>query len=295
MNYKGFELSNGTHFWRSKKYSKNEKKEWGRTMKEGRLGTFVLVIGDTDTAEHADMIAEKAAEKGVQIAQTFAFEPGAAASQDDLTDVDEVVAVLSRAIVTHTDVWCPFPLQDLCREQHFRRLSLALQRHGLNLLMGPDLLPCPTEGGYNEVDAALRKEVYAVGELDHAALAFAGARTLSDEIETALAGSPVPPDRFAAEETYYSTAEAARMFGKSADWVARGVREGKFTYPDGSPIEPLRVGKARQFRFTPAVLRDIARSSHHRGSLSRRQRDRVLAALARAELETDLHIPGEQP
>lgn len=133
-------------------------------MTDVNLGGAVLVIGDTDTADRT--------------------------AHDDLTDVDEVVAALSRAIITRTDLWCPFPLQDLGREQHFRRLSLALQRHGLNLLMGPDLDPCPTEGGYNEVDIALRTEVHAVDDLDNAALAAAGLCTLGAEIEAALARSP---------------------------------------------------------------------------------------------------------
>lgn len=242
----------------------------------------VHVVGDTDTVSRGDMLAERAAAKGVQIAQSFAFDPGAAAAEDDLTEVDAVVAALSRAIVTRTDLWCPFPLQDLCREQHFRRLSLALQRHGLNLLMGPELAPCPTEGGYHEVDAALRKEVWAVDELDHAALASAGLRTLGAEIEAALADGPVHAGGFGCEETYFSTAEAARFFGRSAGWLSRAVRQGAFTYPDGSPIEPLRVGKSGRLRFTAAVLRDIAYACHRTGTVSRRQLDGVLGDLSRA-------------
>jgi hypothetical protein len=162
-------------------------------MTDINVGHAVLVIGDTDTVDRAELLAEQAAEKGLRIAQTFAFHPGEAASHDDLTEVDEVVAALSQAIVTRTDLWCPFPLQDLCREAHFRRLSLALQRHGLNLLMGPELEPSPTEGGYHEIDAALRKEVHAVDELDNAALASAGLRILGAEIEAALADVPEQP------------------------------------------------------------------------------------------------------
>ena len=94
----------------------------------------------------------------------------------DLAEVEAVVAALSRAIGTRTDVWVPFPLQDLCREQHMRRLGLVLQRHGLNLLMGRELAPCSVDGGYNEIDMALRAEVRAVDSLDHAAMATAGVR-----------------------------------------------------------------------------------------------------------------------
>ena len=108
----------------------------------------VIVVGDRDTAQRADL-AEKAAEQGAVIAEIYTFELGEAASHHDLAEVEAVVAALSRAIGTRTDVWVPFPLQDLCREQHIRRLSLVLQRHGLNLLMGRELAPCPVEGGYN--------------------------------------------------------------------------------------------------------------------------------------------------
>ncbi len=251
-------------------------------MSEINVRHAVHVIGDSDTMERGELLAEKAAQKGVQIAQTFAFDPGAAASHDDLTEVDAVVAALSRAIVTRTDLWCPFPLQDLCREQHFRRLSLVLQRHGLNLLMGPDLSPCPTEGGYHEVDAALRKEVWAVDDLDNAALASAGLRTLGAEIEAALADTSAPVSRFAREETYFSTAEAARLFGRSPGWLSRALRDGALTYPDGSPIEVLRVGAAGRLRFTPSVLHDIAHACHRRGVLNRRQVDAALARLSHA-------------
>jgi len=243
-------------------------------MKETETGHDVIVVGDSDTAERAEMLAEKAAEKGVQITQTFAFEPGAAAAQDDLVDVEEVVAALSRAIATGTDIWCPFPLQDLSREQHWRRLSLALQRHGLNLLFGPELAASPTEGGYNEIDAALRKEVRAVDELDYAALASAGMSTLGAEIEAALG---------VGDEQQYSTDDAARFFGKSVSWLYRTMRQQVFCYPDGSAIEPLLTGKGRGWRFTLPMLREMARSCHRRGVLDDHQFAHVLGELARAE------------
>lgn len=250
-------------------------------MTEMNISHAVHVVGDTDTVARKEMLAERAAARGARIAQTFAFKPGAAASHDDLTEVDEVIAALSRAIATRTDLWCPFPIQDLCREQHFRRMSLALQRHGLNLLMGPDLTPCPTEGGYHEVDAALRKEVWAVDELDNAALAAAGLRTLGAEIEEALADGRAPAGRSWCAETYFSTAEAAQVLGRSAAWLTRSVRERVFTHPDGSPIVVLRVGG--RLRLTSSVLRDIAQCCHRRGVLSRRQRDTALMRLSRAE------------
>lgn len=251
-------------------------------MKGIHIDNAVLVICDDDTASRADMLTEKAAEHGVRIAETFAFPQWEAASHDDLTEVPAVVEALGHAIATRRDLWCPFPLQDLCREQHIRRISLALQHYGLNLLMGHDMTPCPVEGGYSEVDAALRKEVRAVDELDNAALASAGLRTLASEIEAALAEGPATGHRFGLDETYFSTAEAARLFGRSAGWLSRTVRDQALTYPDGSPIEVLRVGRAGRLRFTPSVLCDIAHACHRRGVLNRRQVDAVLARLSDA-------------
>ena len=161
----------------------------------------IIVLGDHDTGRRADVLAEKAAEHGAVITEIHAFDPGQAGSHDDLAQVDVVVTALSRAIGTRTDIWVPFPMEDLGREQHVRRLSLVLQRHGLNLVMGPGLWPCPITGGMNEADFALRREVQAVDDLDHAALAAVGFKTLGKEIELALAGgcaaqpTELPPHR----------------------------------------------------------------------------------------------------
>lgn len=62
-----------------------------------------------------------------------------------------------------------------------------MQRHGLNLRVGRELASCPTDGGYSEIDFALRSEVRAVDDLDNAALAAVGVRSLGREIERALA------------------------------------------------------------------------------------------------------------
>jgi hypothetical protein len=255
----------------------------------------VIVVGDRHTAERPDL-AEKAAEQGAVIAEICTFEFGEAASHDDLAEVEAVVAALSRAIGTRTDVWVPFPMQDLCREEHIRRLSLVLQRHGLDLLMGRELVPCPLDGGYNAVDVALRVEVRAVDALDHAAMATAGVVVLSDEIELALAEagaqSEAPTIKTADEqssnltpvgEKFYGTSEVAKFFGKSVHWVYRGMRDEIFTYPDGSIVEPIRIGKRGRLRFTLPVLLDMALSCYRRGILSEEQLEAVLAELSRGE------------
>jgi hypothetical protein len=59
-------------------------------MTEINTGYDVYVLGDVDTSQRMEMLAEKAAEHGASITQTFAFAPGEAAEHDELTDVDAV-------------------------------------------------------------------------------------------------------------------------------------------------------------------------------------------------------------
>jgi mRNA-degrading endonuclease toxin of MazEF toxin-antitoxin module len=230
------------------------------------------------------------------VTEIFRFDRGEAAAQDHLDQVPAVVAALSRAIKTRTDIWVPFPMPDLGREQHIRRLCLVLQRRGLNLLLGRELVPCSRTGGFNAVDYALRTEVQAVDGLDRAVLAAAGMRTLGDEIELALiaasedtrepaASTPQAPhlDHSEVGEKYYSTGEVAKIFGKSVQWVYWGMRDKVFTYPDGSVIEPIRLGKGGRRRFTIAVVREMARSCYRRGTLSEARLKDILAELAGAE------------
>ncbi|MBU3706737.1 MAG: hypothetical protein FGM50_08680 [Mycobacterium sp.] len=254
-------------------------------------GYAVIVLGDRETVEREDL-AEKAADQGAVIAEVYSFDPGEAASNEDLGDVEAVVGALSRAIASRTNVWVPFPFPDFVREQHVRRISLVLQRHGLNMLMGRDLEPCTTDGGFNPVDFALRSEVQAVDLLDNAVVASAGIATLEAEIEQALAAAPAmvaPPEcppvspspaDIAVGEKFYSTGEVARFFGKSAQWVYWGMREGVFTYPDGSVIEPVRIGKSGRRRFTVAVMCDMARACYRRGILSEDELLNLLSALS---------------
>jgi hypothetical protein len=160
---------------------------------------------------------------------------------------------------------------------------VALQRHGLNLVLGQHMSPCPTEGGYSEIDAALRDEVKAVDDLDHAALAAAGSHTLGAEIEKALAGSATSAERVCLGERIYTTREAAGLLGKSPNWLHRALHGKLFHYSDGSPIEPLRVGSRGRRRYTGSMLRQMARSCLRTGLLNRREFEQVLAELSRTE------------
>lgn len=253
----------------------------------------VIVLGDRETIRHFDL-DEKAARQGATVTEQYFFDPGEAASQDELTEVEAVVTALSRAVATRADLWVPFPMDDLGREQHLRRISLVLQRHGLNMLMGHDLEPCTMDGGFSPIDYALRMEVKAVDALGFAALASAGMRTLGVEIERELLdpahqsapARDVPAAAATAVgEKSYSTGDVARFFGKSVQWVYWAMRTGVFVQPDGTPIEPIRVGKNGRRRFTVPVLRDMARSCYRRGIVSEEELLDLLAVLARAEDE----------
>ena len=57
------------------------------------------------------------------------------AQQDNVADICAAFTALCQAVRIRSNIWLPFPL-DLIREEHARRLSLVLQRHGLELLIG---------------------------------------------------------------------------------------------------------------------------------------------------------------
>jgi hypothetical protein len=66
----------------------------------------------------------------------------------------------------------------------------------------------------------------------------------------------------------YSTSRAAAFFGRSNQWLYWGLREGHFTYKDGSPILPEREGPMGKRRFTLPLIREIALSCYRRGNLT---------------------------
>ena len=245
----------------------------------------VLILGDTATEQQAEMFAIRAAEHSAIISGIFAFEVGEAAAADDLAEVEQVVAALSHAIATRRNIWVPYPREDLAREEHIRRLCLVLQRHGLTLRMGPHLFECPAEGGYNAIDMALRHEVRSVDALDHAAVAAAGVQTLSTEIDAALANAGSPPSAGSAEAdaTYFGTADVAKLFRKSQNWVRWALRNNIFVRRDGTPIEPVRLGKSSRRRFTVPLLHDMAKAAYRRGVLDEVELEGVLRELAGVE------------
>lgn len=266
----------------------------------------VIVLGDHGTME-VDDLAVKAAEQGAVIAESYSFEPGEPASSDDLAEVDAVVSALSRAIATRVDVWVPFPIADFGREEHLRRVSLVLQRHGLNMLMGRELEPCTTDGGFNPIDFALRAEVRAVDGLDFAVIAGAGVHSLAAEIERGFLeyppadergdhpdergdhpdepADPPAPRRARAVKTpgqgerHYGTGEVARFFGRPVQWVNAALRNNDFVREDGSIIEPVRIGKGQRRRFSLTDLDEMLRSCYRRGLVAEDEYLNLIAAL----------------
>lgn len=243
----------------------------------------VVILGDTATEQQAEMFAVRAAEHGVIISGIFAFEVGEAAAANDLAEVEQVVAALSHAIATRRDIWVPYPREDLGREDRIRRVCLVLQRHGLTLRLGPDIFACPAEVGYSPIDQALRIEVQAVDALDNAVIAAAGVQTLSTEIDAALAA--VPSCKASAEQdvTYFGTADVARLFRKSQNWVRWALRNNVFIRKDGTPIKPIRAGESSRRRFTVPLLHDMAKAAYRRGVLDEVELEGVLRELAAVE------------
>lgn len=187
----------------------------------------VILLGDRETLTRIDMLARQAADHGAVIAESHAFDPGEARSSDDLRDVPAVMDALRRAIEIRADIWVPLPIQDLTREQHIRRIDLVLEQHGLDLLLGQHLAPCPEEG-INTIDYALRQEVRAVYDLDRAVLAAAGLRMLAEEIEAALAEAATRQHEMPAEEAPDRLAHLEAEYGPmpivpapSAPWDQR--------------------------------------------------------------------------
>ena len=243
----------------------------------------VLVLGDTATEQRAEELAVRAAEHGVIISGIFAFEVGEAGAADDLAEVEHVVAALSHAIATRRCIWVPYPREDLAREEHIRRLCLVLQRHGLTLRMGPHLFECPAQGGYNAIDMALRHEVRTVDALDHAAIAAAGVQKLGAEIDALLAEGSSRNASAEPDVTYFGTADVARLFRKSQNWVRWALRNNVFLRKDGTPITPVRVGESSRRRFTLPLLHDMAKAAYRRGILDEVELEGVLGELARVE------------
>jgi hypothetical protein len=90
-------------------------------------------------------------------------------------------------------------------------------------------------------------------------------------------------------EKVYSTAQAAAFFGRSNQWIYWGLRkdaktgEQVFSYRDGRPILPVRVGKMGKRRFTLPIIREIALACFRRGNLTEEELETIMAKILLAE------------
>lgn len=83
----------------------------------------------------------------------------------------------------------------------------------------------------------------------------------------------------------YFVSDVAALFGKSDQWVHWVLNN--VPHPDGSPIEPERIGKRRRKRFTRDLIESIVVALSYRGTLTHDGACRVIANLDIAEGLTD--------
>ena len=82
-------------------------------------------------------------------------------------------------------------------------------------------------------------------------------------------------------EPMYSAREAAALLGRSYSWLDQRVRNGEFTLPDGTVVQPLRTPGGYR-RFNLEMLKDIALSSYRHGWFSMDRLRSVFRELAMA-------------
>lgn len=58
-------------------------------------------------------------------------------------------------------------------------------------------------------------------------------------------------------EPTFSAREAAALLGRSFSWLDQRVRNGEFTLPDGTVVQPLRTAGGYRF-FSVEMLKEIA-------------------------------------
>jgi hypothetical protein len=89
---------------------------------------------------------------------------------------------------------------------------------------------------------------------------------------------------------FYSTTEAAQFFDKTNQWLYWGMgRDAKggppvFVLPDGTPIQPERVGEDGRRRFTLPIIKDILLSNYRRGNIEPEELKKILRRIRINEL-----------
>lgn len=89
---------------------------------------------------------------------------------------------------------------------------------------------------------------------------------------------------------FYSTTEASQFFDRTTQWMYWGLGRDDgppiFIYPDGTPIEPERIGDPSEGRrrFTLPVIKDILLSSYRRGNIEPEELKKILRRIRINEL-----------
>lgn len=98
-------------------------------------------------------------------------------------------------------------------------------------------------------------------------------------------------------EKVYSTTGAAKFFGRSTQWIYWGLREDPetgqqiFTYKNGEPIRPERVGKMGKRRFSLPIIREIALSCFRRGQFTEQELEQIMARILISEFGQKAFAP----
>ena len=94
-------------------------------------------------------------------------------------------------------------------------------------------------------------------------------------------------------EPTYSARKAAALLGRSFSWLDQRVRNGEFTLPDGTVVQPLRSPGGYRY-FTMEMLREIACCCYRHHWYSHEQLRSVFRELAIAAYGDtgEYKIPG---
>jgi hypothetical protein len=172
-----------------------------------------------------------------------------------------------------------------------------------------DSLPTTQPGAAVQVDSPLRyddegKPVYAEWE-DGLAVDPQTPQQIRDEVakqwteylEWAKDRQFTQDSLLEGVEKIYSTTGAAKFFGRSTQWIYWGLRkdpktgEQIFTYKNGEPIRPERVGKMGKRRFSLPIIREIALSCFRRGQFTEEELEQIMARILVAEFGRKAFAP----
>lgn len=147
----------------------------------------------------------------------------------------------------------------------------------------------PPEGGWNAEDATWVLDIGKGLESNPELVRLEVQREWETFKEKVVANHFDDEMLLAGVEKVYSTSRAAEFFGRSTQWMYWGLRidvrtnEPPFTYKDGTPILPERVGTMGKRRFTLPIIKEIALCCYRRGNLKEEELEEIMARILLAE------------